>query len=160
MVLTVGVIIIAFSIARILVTDKHRKHPEITWLALWSSIESSVAVIVACMVSFKTLLSEQRRPQSHAKSSDRDGRGRRSCEPLGVVGDTANTDSRSREFRRSRKDPYALELAGLDDNDDDDDDNGNFAGPVSRSTTDKWTSEDGSHKASNPDRDSAEQDFG
>jgi hypothetical protein len=34
--------------------------PEISWLALWSAIESSIAVIVACLASFKVLLSSKR----------------------------------------------------------------------------------------------------
>ncbi len=59
-VLGLGVIIIVFSVVRIIVTNTIGRQPEITWLALWSSIESSVAVIVACLASFKVLFSANR----------------------------------------------------------------------------------------------------
>jgi hypothetical protein len=42
------------------VTNTDKVHPEISWLALWSSIEASVAVIVACLASFKVLLKQAR----------------------------------------------------------------------------------------------------
>jgi hypothetical protein len=59
-VLGLGVVIIIFSFIRIIVTNTVGAQPEISWLALWSSIESSVAVIVACLASFKVLLSARR----------------------------------------------------------------------------------------------------
>lgn len=59
-VLGLGAIIIVFSVIRIIVTNTTGRQPEISWLALWSSIESSVAVIVACLASFKVLLSARR----------------------------------------------------------------------------------------------------
>ncbi|PVH83588.1 hypothetical protein DL98DRAFT_585477 [Cadophora sp. DSE1049] len=37
-------------------TDVARTHPEVIWLALWSSIETSVAVVVVCLTSFKVFL--------------------------------------------------------------------------------------------------------
>jgi hypothetical protein len=59
-VLSLGVIIIVFSVIRIIVTNTVGAQPEISWLALWSAIESSIAVIVACLASFKVLLSSKR----------------------------------------------------------------------------------------------------
>ena len=59
-VLGLGVIIIIFSVIRIIVTNTAGRQPEISWLALWSSIESSVAVIVACLASFKVLLNSRK----------------------------------------------------------------------------------------------------
>lgn len=59
-VLSLGVIIIIFSVIRIIVTNTVGQQPEISWLALWSSIESSIAVIVACLASFKVLLSSKK----------------------------------------------------------------------------------------------------
>lgn len=56
-VLGLGAIIVVFSVIRIIVTNTTGRQPEVSWLALWSSIESSVAVIVACLASFKVLLS-------------------------------------------------------------------------------------------------------
>ncbi|KAK3075664.1 hypothetical protein LTR53_000812 [Teratosphaeriaceae sp. CCFEE 6253] len=63
-VLGLGVIIVGFAIARIIVTDTQGVHPEISWLALWSAIESSVAVIVCCLASFKSLFTAQRQGSS------------------------------------------------------------------------------------------------
>lgn len=63
-VLSLGLFIIAVAIARVVVTDTQGVHPEITWLALWSAVESSVAVIVCCLASFKVLFKAQ-----HANSS-------------------------------------------------------------------------------------------
>lgn len=58
-VLGLGVFIIGVAIARIIVTDTQSVHPEISWLALWSAVESSVAVIVCCLASFKALFKAQ-----------------------------------------------------------------------------------------------------
>ncbi|KAK0251910.1 hypothetical protein LTR91_006460 [Friedmanniomyces endolithicus] len=77
-VLSLGLIIIGFAIARIVVTDAQGTHPEISWLALWSAIESSVAVLVCCLASFKALFTGQRHGSSrqpyYTHSSSR-GRG-------------------------------------------------------------------------------------
>ncbi|KAK0258033.1 hypothetical protein LTR91_005757 [Friedmanniomyces endolithicus] len=59
-VLSLGLIIIGFAVARIVVTDAQGTHPEISWLALWSAIESSVAVLVCCLASFKALFTGKR----------------------------------------------------------------------------------------------------
>jgi hypothetical protein len=58
-VLSLSVFIISVHAARIIVTDTQGVHPEISWLALWSAVESSVTVIVWCLVSFKALLKGQ-----------------------------------------------------------------------------------------------------
>lgn len=63
-VLGLGIFIMGFAIARIIVTNKQGQHPEISWLALWSSIESSVAVIVCRLASFKTLFTAQKQQGS------------------------------------------------------------------------------------------------
>jgi hypothetical protein len=60
-ILGLGVIITIFSVVRIILTNASGRQPEISWLALWSSIESSVAVMVACLASFKVLLTNRRR---------------------------------------------------------------------------------------------------
>lgn len=58
-VMSLGVFIIAVAIARVVVTDTQGLHPEISWLALWSVVESSVAVLVCCLASFKTMFKSQ-----------------------------------------------------------------------------------------------------
>lgn len=57
--MSLGVFIIAVAIARVVVTDTQGLHPEISWLALWSVVESSVAVLVCCLASFKTMFNSQ-----------------------------------------------------------------------------------------------------
>lgn len=60
-VLSLGGIIPVFSIVRVVVTSDTRKLAvEISWLALWSAIESSVAVMVACLASFRVLFTQQK----------------------------------------------------------------------------------------------------
>lgn len=54
-VLGLGVLVIAFAITRISFSDTQNSQPEISWLALWSAVESSVAVIVCCLASFRIL---------------------------------------------------------------------------------------------------------
>jgi hypothetical protein len=72
------VFIIGVAIARVIVTDTQGVHPEISWLALWSVVESSVAVLVCCLASFKAMTKVQHdRPRSrtyhaHAYGTDRE----------------------------------------------------------------------------------------
>ncbi|KFY94594.1 hypothetical protein V500_03147, partial [Pseudogymnoascus sp. VKM F-4518 (FW-2643)] len=48
-----GVAIITFAIIRVIVTNTTHTHPELVWLALWSAIESSIAVIVVSLTSLR-----------------------------------------------------------------------------------------------------------
>ncbi|KAH7029080.1 uncharacterized protein B0I36DRAFT_128162 [Microdochium trichocladiopsis] len=57
-VLGLGCIVTVFSVIRIIVTYTVTTQPEVSWLALWSTIESSIAVMVACLPSFKVLISQ------------------------------------------------------------------------------------------------------
>lgn len=64
-VMSLGVFIVGVAIARVIVTDTQGVHPEISWLALWSVVESSVAVLVCCLASFKVMTKVQHdRPKS------------------------------------------------------------------------------------------------
>jgi hypothetical protein len=58
-VMSMGIFIIGVAIARVIVTDTQGVHPEISWLALWSVVESSVAVLVCCLASFKAMTKVQ-----------------------------------------------------------------------------------------------------
>jgi hypothetical protein len=77
-VMSLGVFIVGVAIARVIVTDTQGFHPEIYWLALWSVVESSVAVLVCCLASFKVMTKVQHdRPKSrtyhaHAYGTDRE----------------------------------------------------------------------------------------
>lgn len=51
-----GIVIVVFAVIRIIVTNTTGTHPEVIWLALWSAIETSVAVIIVCLTSFKVFL--------------------------------------------------------------------------------------------------------
>jgi hypothetical protein len=79
-VLSLGLLIIGVAIARVIVTDTQGVHPEISWLALWSVVESSVAVFICCLASFKAMFTAQnpgtefRTYHAHAYGTDRDRR--------------------------------------------------------------------------------------
>lgn len=51
-----GIVIVAFAIVRIVVTNTAGTHPEPLWLAVWSSVETSVAVIVVSSTALKVFL--------------------------------------------------------------------------------------------------------
>ncbi|MCJ1226705.1 hypothetical protein MMC12_003358 [Toensbergia leucococca] len=54
---SLGFIIIIFAIVRVTQTSASSHHVDPVWLALWSVIEASVAVIVSCLPSFRVLVS-------------------------------------------------------------------------------------------------------
>ncbi|KAF2404903.1 hypothetical protein EJ06DRAFT_485279, partial [Trichodelitschia bisporula] len=54
-VFALGGFIVLFAIIRVIVTDTKTSRPEVSWLNLWSAIESSIAVIVCNLAPFKTL---------------------------------------------------------------------------------------------------------
>ncbi|WPG99210.1 Hypothetical protein R9X50_00202100 [Acrodontium crateriforme] len=70
-VVILGVWVIVFSIVRIWFSNKRDEHPDISWLAVWSVIESSVAVIVAAVASYSVLLAKYTRPTSPATNRAR-----------------------------------------------------------------------------------------
>jgi hypothetical protein len=41
-VFSLGGIIVIFAIVRVCMLNASRRHPELTWLALWTAIESSI----------------------------------------------------------------------------------------------------------------------
>jgi len=53
-----GVLIILFAVIRIIVTNTTHTHPEPVWLALWSAIETSVAVVVISLTSLKVFFTK------------------------------------------------------------------------------------------------------
>ena len=58
---SVGFIKIAFAAIRVVKIGASSKHVNPIWLALWSMVEASVAVIVACLPSFRVLFRHGRR---------------------------------------------------------------------------------------------------
>jgi hypothetical protein len=66
-VFSLGLLIIVFAVLRIIFTNTHDTRPELTWLALWSVIESSVACIVCNLAPFKILFSK--RGQTYGSNS-------------------------------------------------------------------------------------------
>ena len=58
-VFSMGLLIIVFAVLRIVFTNTHDTRPELTWLAIWSVIESSVAAIVCNLAPFKILFSKR-----------------------------------------------------------------------------------------------------
>lgn len=66
-----GAIIIAFAIIRIIVTDRANMHPEISWLNVWSAIETTVAVSICCLMVFKQLLTRRKVGYTRQQPSSR-----------------------------------------------------------------------------------------
>jgi len=65
-VFAMGFIIPVVAVVRIVVLDAtSSKHPELSWLNLWTLIESTVAVFVCCLAPFKVLFSRGTRPVRH-----------------------------------------------------------------------------------------------
>ncbi|EER29019.1 hypothetical protein CPC735_037250 [Coccidioides posadasii C735 delta SOWgp] len=60
-----GFTVIAMSILRIVVNDNKSKHPPPAWLLFWSAMESTVAVMVSCFASFKSLFTLRKRPSAY-----------------------------------------------------------------------------------------------
>ncbi|KAL8964718.1 MAG: hypothetical protein Q9183_004257 [Haloplaca sp. 2 TL-2023] len=58
---SVGLIKIAFAIIRVVKIGPSATHVNPIWLAQWSMIEASVAVVVACLPSFRVLFAHGRR---------------------------------------------------------------------------------------------------
>lgn len=58
---SVGLIKITFAIIRVVKIGASATHVNPIWLALWSMIEASVAVVVACLPSFRVLFAHGRR---------------------------------------------------------------------------------------------------
>lgn len=54
-VFSLTVVVMVVSIVRVAVVNSPTKNPSISWLYLWSSIEMTTSIIVACLVSFRQL---------------------------------------------------------------------------------------------------------
>ncbi|KAL8884087.1 MAG: hypothetical protein Q9215_007785, partial [Flavoplaca cf. flavocitrina] len=61
---SVGVIKIIFAVIRVVKIGPSAAHVNPIWLALWSMIEASVAIVVASLPSFKVLFTRERRGPS------------------------------------------------------------------------------------------------
>ncbi|KAL2055361.1 hypothetical protein ABVK25_004169 [Lepraria finkii] len=64
---SLSLIIIIVAVIRAIEIRASTDHVDPVWLALWSMIEGSVAVIVACLPSFRILLSTRERSSSSYK---------------------------------------------------------------------------------------------
>lgn len=58
---SVGFIKIAFAVVRVVKIGVSATHVNPIWLALWTMIEASVAIVVACLPSFRVLFAHGRR---------------------------------------------------------------------------------------------------
>ncbi|KAI9817002.1 MAG: hypothetical protein M1826_001698 [Phylliscum demangeonii] len=67
---SLGAIIMVFALVRVIKTNSTHNHPDTLWLALWSAIESSIAIIVSCLASFKTLISRSGESQRYVYPTD------------------------------------------------------------------------------------------
>ena len=59
-----------FAVIRVIVTNTKKTHIDPTWLALWSQIEASAAVIVSSLAPFKSFFT-QRKMRSYQYSGSR-----------------------------------------------------------------------------------------
>lgn len=117
-VLSLSVFIIGVAVARIIVTDTQSVHPEISWLALWSAVESSVAVVICCLASFKALFKGQH-ANSHSQPYYAQGYGNACSQGRTIVlthievGDDAAVRDRPREFDASSQVEILKGAAGM-----------------------------------------------
>ena len=58
-----------FAIVRIAVTNSNSKHPDPTWLNLWSQVEAAVAIIVSSLAPFRVFFTQRRFRMSEAEKS-------------------------------------------------------------------------------------------
>ncbi|KFY47092.1 hypothetical protein V494_00181 [Pseudogymnoascus sp. VKM F-4513 (FW-928)] len=68
-----GLIIIVFAVVRVIVTNTTRTHPELVWLALWSAIESTIAVIVVSLTSLRVYIVKGARSGTGSRSTKNGG---------------------------------------------------------------------------------------
>lgn len=68
-VFSIGVVIMVFAVVRVIVTEQHKNHPEISWLNLWSQIEASAAVIISSAAPFRAFFTQQRTKSYQSRSS-------------------------------------------------------------------------------------------
>ncbi|KAK6443509.1 hypothetical protein LTR95_000336 [Oleoguttula sp. CCFEE 5521] len=103
-VLSLGIITIVFSAIRIIVTNPGSAvHPEISWLACFSALESGVAVVVVCLTSFRVLFTQMRQQSSNRgyipqgpSDIPRYGRGSKAAAKMSI--DSKKTSSRMRSI--------------------------------------------------------------
>ncbi|KAK2872042.1 hypothetical protein FQN49_002603 [Arthroderma sp. PD_2] len=60
-----GLAVVVMSILRNLETDGKSKHPPPSWLLFWSAMEATVAVMVSCFASYKSLFTTRARPTAY-----------------------------------------------------------------------------------------------
>lgn len=68
-VFSLGIVVMIFAVIRVIVTNRARTHPDVSWLNLWSQIEASVAVVISSVAPFKTFFTQRRTKSYHYGSS-------------------------------------------------------------------------------------------
>jgi hypothetical protein len=66
---SLGVIVIIFAIVRVIETNPLAGHVDPVWLAVWSMVESSVAVVVACLPALRFLFSDKDNSQAYSQGT-------------------------------------------------------------------------------------------
>ncbi|KAF3490802.1 uncharacterized protein GIQ15_00319 [Arthroderma uncinatum] len=64
-----GLAVVVMAILRNLETDGKSKHPPPSWLLFWSAMEATVAVMVSCFASYKSLFTSHARPTAYQYQS-------------------------------------------------------------------------------------------
>lgn len=111
-----GVIIIVFAVIRVIVTNTTRTHPKLVWLAVWSAIESTIAVIVVSLTSLRVyILKDARTETGTSTGSARNGRGYSTRGPgfysiAGATGPNGGIIQLSESISRGRGRNYNWEM--------------------------------------------------
>ncbi|XTI93063.1 hypothetical protein V2W45_1249156 [Cenococcum geophilum] len=66
------VITMVFAILRVTLISKLTKQPDTSWSYMWSSIEQNIAIVVACLASFRILFTQDQRITGGPKYSFRE----------------------------------------------------------------------------------------
>ncbi|MCJ1460585.1 hypothetical protein MMC28_010967 [Mycoblastus sanguinarius] len=90
---SLGAIIVIIAIVRVVEIKATIQHVDPVWLALWSAIEASVAVIVSCLPSFRVFFLstrtdsayKRRNPSSSASSRNRPSQNRNNSIRLDAI---------------------------------------------------------------------------
>lgn len=61
------VITMVFAIVRVATLDSLTERPEQTWMYMWSGIENTVAIIIVCLTSYRSIFTRQELPSHNLK---------------------------------------------------------------------------------------------
>ncbi|KAL8733782.1 MAG: hypothetical protein Q9181_003464 [Wetmoreana brouardii] len=114
------VFIMVFAVVRVAAVGSHSPQPDQMWLHMWSSIEQTVSIIIACLASYRTLFtsSSDRRSKPIQDGSPKNHSGEASHRTL-LFGISSIRDKLSaiigNRSRKSSNEEHAMESFDIDD---------------------------------------------